>query len=356
MFKLRKSLFLAAIAMSLMSCGDENLSNDSQVRDYSSTFKALPSEAIYPANNQYSAAKEQLGELLFWDPILSGEQNTSCASCHHPEFAWADGRQFSIGADGVGLGPDRVGNDLTPIHSPTITNVAFTGLTMEHDINNFVSGGYFWDLRADTLEAQALQPIQNPVEMLGHNIPQENALQEVLLRLQANPEYVALFNQAFDGTQNITSDNLAKALATFQRKIVSVNSRFDQFLLGNETVFSEQEMIGLNKFIDGGCADCHSGPMLSDNLLNDEEPIVGNETVRTATLRNIALTSPYMHNGSILTLRDAVAIYEDREDLDVNIGEGDIADITAFLHTLTSSSFYKDKPESVPSGLPPGGL
>lgn len=346
-------------SIGLIGCagGDdgEGIEQDPEVRDYSTVFSPLPETAIYPANNPFSVRKEELGELLFWDPILSGNQNVACVSCHHPDFAWADGRAFSVGIDGVGLGPNRVGRELTPIHSPTILNVAFTGLTINSNTTDFNSGGYFWDLRAETLEEQALGPIQNPVEMLGHAIPEEQALPEAILRLKSVPEYVTLFNQVFGEADSVTSENLAKALATFQRKVISPNTRFDQFLLGDLSALTEQEVIGLNKFIDGGCADCHSGPMLSDNLINDEEPIVGEQTVRTATLRNIQLTAPYMHDGSILTLREAVAIYEDRDDLDVNIGEGDIDDITAFLRTLTTQAFYKDKPQSVPSGLQVGG-
>lgn len=327
---------------------------DPEVRDYSSVFTPLPTQVSYPADNAYNEHKEKLGELLFWDPILSGEQNTSCASCHHPDFAWADGRRFSIGSDGTGLGPTRQGNQITPIHSPTVMNMAFTGLT-NSTAQDFTSGGYFWDLRADTLEQQATGPILNPVEMLGYNLSPDQAFQEIVLRLNAIPEYVELFQLAFADPTPINQDNIAKALATFQRKIISPNSRFDRFLAGEVAALSQAEVIGLNKFIDGGCARCHSGPLLSDNLIHQGEAIINDVVVRTPSLRNIALTPPYMHDGSRPTLNSAIEAYEDRGDLELSIGEDDMADIEAFLRTLTNTDFYKQKPTSVPSGLAVGG-
>ena len=362
-----KPLSLSLIILcsaALMGCQNaEGPASDPQIRDYLDTFTPLPSAPVYPQGNQYNQIKEQLGELLFWDPILSGNQNVSCASCHHPDFGWADGRALSVGSDGVGLGPDRFGSQITPLHSPSILNVAFTGLENQALDESFVSGGYFWDLRAQTLEQQALGPITNPVEMLGFAIDAKQAMPELINRLQSIPEYVALFEQAFeqndaitnDTTSAITSENIAKALATFQRKIISPNTRFDQFLAGNQSVFTEREIIGLNKFIDGGCARCHGGPMLSDNLIHIGEAIINNHVVRTPTLRNISHTAPYMHDGSRSNLQAVLADYEDRGDIEVNIEDEDFADIIAFLATLNTDVFYKDKPVSVPSGLPVGG-
>lgn len=340
----------------LAGCGDSSITNDAELRDYSALFTTLPTASIYPDNNQYSEAKEQLGEMLFWDPILSGDQNVACASCHHPAFGWADGRDFSIGSDGLGLGPDRHGQEVTPVHSPTIMNTAFTGLLHSDFTDGFVSGGYFWDLRAETLEKQSLGPIANPVEMLGYNYSEAEIIPEIVARLSNNAEYVAMFEAAFGVRNAITSDNIANAIATFERKVISPQSRFDKFLRGETELFSEEEVIGLNTFIDGGCSRCHLGPMLSDNLVHVDDPIIeGLPAVRTPSLRNITKTAPYMHNGSQQTLRDAIAIYEDREDIDVAIGDGDFAELEAFLRTLTSETFYQSIPERVPSGLPVGG-
>lgn len=341
--------------VTLLGCENPaGMGNDAQPRDYSSIFKPLTS-SLYPSNNPYNESKEQLGEFLFWDPILSGDQNTSCASCHHPDFGWADGRAFSIGSDGIGLGPARYGFEVTPIHSPTIMNVAFTGMTNDVTTDNFISGGYFWDLRANTLEEQALGPIKNPVEMLGYNISEQEVMAEIVTRLQAIPEYVELFEQAFTVSDAINSENIVKALATFERKITTPNTRFDRFLSGEQTIFTQQEIIGLNKFIDGGCSRCHMGPMLSDNLLHIGEAIIGEDVVRTPSLRNISYTAPYMHDGSRARLIDAIAAYENRGDIEVTIGEDDFGDIEAFLRTLNTDNFYKGIPTTVPSGLTVGG-
>jgi cytochrome c peroxidase len=352
---LKLSLITLA-CISLIGCEDpEGLDNDAQIRDYSGVFTTLPIMPVYPNNNPFNESKEQLGELLYWEPILSGDKNTSCASCHHPDFGWADGRAFSIGSDGIGLGPARYGFEITPIHSLTIRNVAFIGITKNDIASDFIAGDYFWDLRAKTLEEQALGPIKNPIEMLGYNINEQEIMATIVTRLQNIPAYVELFSLAFETVDAINSENIAKALATFERKIISPNARFDQFLLGDTTAFTPQEVIGLNKFIDAGCARCHLGPMLSDNLLHEGEAIIGEEVVRTPSLRNISYTAPYMHDGSRANLIEAIAAYENRGDIEVNIGDGDFADIEAFLKTLNSDKFYRGKPEVVLSGLSVGG-
>ena len=346
---------LAVIASLVIGCGGEGVPADPEIRDYSDIFTALPTAAVYPADNEFNIEKEQLGELLFWDPILSGDQNVACASCHHPDFGWADGRRFSVGSDGIGLGPNRDGSQITPVHSPTILNTAFTGIDKNGLTDDFVSGGFFWDLRADSLEEQASGPIKNPVEMLGYNVSQAFIFDEIIMRLQAIPEYVDRFEQAFDTDDAITEENILKAIATFERKIISPNTKFDTFLAGDTSVFTQQEVIGLNKFIDGGCSRCHSGPMLSDNLLRDDDIIVGDTAVRTPTLRGLNVTAPFMHDGSSRTLRDAIAVYEERGDIEVGIDDDDFGDLEVFLNTLSTRNFYSEIPDSVPSGLAVGG-
>ena len=354
--KLNKTLLHFLPLMFLSACGGSGGSaNDTVIRDYSDTFSALPTESVYPANNPYSESKEKLGEMLFWDPILSGEQNVACASCHHPDFGWADGRNFSIGSDGIGLGPNRYGFEVTPIHSPTVMNTAFTGIDEDGVNDDFSAGGYFWDLRAATLEQQALGPIKNPVEMRGYNISEQDIFPEIITRLKNVPEYVELFEQAYGEGDVVTMENLAKAIATFQRKIISPQTRFDQFMSGDQSVFTEQEIAGLNKFIDGGCSRCHSGHMLSDNLIHEGEAIIEGVVVRTPSLRNLSFTAPYMHDGSETTIEDAIDVYDDRGDIDVSIGGGDVNEIAAFLRTLNTTDFYKKIPSSVPSGLTVGG-
>ena len=234
-------------------------------------------------------------------------------------------------------------------------NMAFTGITIDTELNNFEPGPYFWDLRTKTLEEQASGPITNPVEMLGYHYDEQEIFPEIVNRLENIAEYVDLFKAAFEQENPINQNNVAKGLATFQRKVMSTNSRFDQFLCGNINVFSAQEVIGLNKFIDGGCADCHNGPMLSDNEISPDEKILQElDAVRTPSLRNISKTAPYMQNGYRASLASAISIYEDRYDLGVSARAGDFDDIRLFLLTL-DTPVYSHIPERVPSGLPVGG-
>lgn len=348
---------LCFLLFSLLSAcgGEDGASGDTPVEPLSTFFKSIPEDPIYPESNPYSAAKAELGELLFWDPILSGEQNIACASCHHPDFAWADGRARSVGADGVGLGPDRIGFEETEFHSPSIVNVAFTGMGLEDD-PSFISGGYFWDLRAGTLEEQAIEPIKSDVEMRGFVVAEEDILPAVVARLENIPEYVEYFSQAFPEEAAISENTIAQALATFQRTITTGRTRFDDYLDGDDDALNRQEIIGLNKFVNGGCARCHSGPLLADNIIHLDQPVLRDEeAVRTASLRNVELTAPYMHNGSRRSLSDAIDLYEERGDLDVTLDDDDIGEIRAFLRTLTDDSFYRGIPDSVPSGLKVGG-
>lgn len=340
----------------LAGCEEEGASGDTPSEPYTSFFTPLPATAAFPADNAFSAEKRALGEFLFWDPILSGRMNVSCATCHHPDHGWADGRLFSIGVDGSGLGPNRSGVLETPFHSPSILNVAFTGLPQTEPDADFVSGSYFWDLRAGTLEEQAVNPIRSEVEMRSSDFLEDEILPEIVRRLSLIPEYQLLFESAFTDPDPITEENIARALATYQRTLITQPTDFDRFLAGDESALTAGEITGLNKFINGGCADCHSGPMLADNIIDATRPIqIDRPAVRTPTLRNVQLTAPYMHDGSRATLRDAIAIYEDRDDLRVTLEDDDFGDIELFLETLTDSNFPREVPPYVPSGLPVGG-
>ncbi|MEM6817909.1 MAG: cytochrome c peroxidase [Pseudomonadota bacterium] len=345
------------ISLALLSgCDEDGASGAAPSEPYTNFFTPLPAEAIFPEDNTFSEDKRQLGELLFWDPILSGRMNVSCASCHHPDHAWADGRDVSVGVDGVGLGPDRRGAALTARHSPSILNVAYTGLEQTEPADGFVSGGYFWDLRAGTLEAQAIEPILSEVEMRSIDFLEAEIMDTVMLRLEMIPEYLDRFQAVFGGPQPISEANIASALATYQRSLTTSRTRFDRFLDGNESALTPGEVVGLNKFINGGCTDCHSGPMLSDNEIDADKPIIaGLPAVRTPSLRNVQLTAPYMHDGSRPTLRDAIALYEERGDLGVTLDDDDFGDIEVFLRTLTDPDFPTSIPATVPSQLPVGG-
>ncbi len=352
----RVALIVAISMVSLAGCEGPGASGATPEAPYTSFFTPLPEAAIFPAENAFSEQKRVLGEFLFWDPILSGRMNVACATCHHPDHGWADGRMFSIGVDGAGLGPTRTGSLETPFHSPSVLNVAYTGLAQTEPAQGFVSGGYFWDLRAETLEDQALDPIKSEVEMRSSDFLEAEILPEIVARLSLIPEYQALFNAAFDGPDPISAENIARALATYQRTLITQRTRFDAFLDGDESALTSTEITGLNKFINGGCTDCHSGPMLADNLIDPTKPIqVDKPAVRTPSLRNVALTAPYMHDGSRATLIDAIALYEERDDLDVTLEDEDFGDIQQFLRTLTDNTFPRVIPVYVPSQLPVGG-
>ncbi|MEM9690224.1 MAG: cytochrome c peroxidase [Pseudomonadota bacterium] len=352
----RFSLTLLLSVLCLVGCEEDGASGDAPALPYTDFFTPIPTAEVFPPDNPYSDEKRELGELLFWDPILSGRMNVACASCHHPNHGWADGRRFSIGVDGLGLGPARSGLAETAFHSPSILNVAFTGLEQTQAPGDFVAGGYFWDLRAGTLEAQAIEPILSEVEMRSSDFLEEEIMEQVVLRLAMIPEYQRLFSAAFPGTDPISEINIARALATYQRTLVTQATRFDRFLAGDDTALSTNEITGLNKFINGGCTDCHSGPMLADNEIDPSKPIqVDRPAVRTPGLRNVALTAPYMHDGSRATLRDAIALYEDRDDLGVTLEDDDFGDIETFLRTLSDNNFPQTVPNFVPSQLPVGG-
>ena len=357
--KLLTGVFLFGFSLLAAGCGGGGGGGgdaDTPDQPLSDFFRPIPQTPAYPDDNPYSAEKEALGELLFWDPILSGDQNVACASCHHPAHAWGDGRSRSVGSDGVGLGPARTGAQVTEFNSPTVLNSAFAGLGTADSLDGFVAGPFFWDARAPSLEDQALEPIMQPVEMLGFNHAPADALALGVTRLGNIPEYVALFDDAFDDPDPITAENVARALATFQRKLITPPTRFDRFLEGDTASLSEREIEGLNKFVNVGCARCHNGVMLSDFEIHANQPVLrGLPAVRTAPLRNVTLTGPFMHNGTRATLTDAIEEYDDRNDLQVDMGGGDVGDIRAFLLTLTSASFYSNIPTSVPSGLAVGG-
>ncbi|MEM1152975.1 MAG: cytochrome-c peroxidase [Pseudomonadota bacterium] len=250
-----------AIMLLLAACGSEfdsrraGLTPEEAYRGLLSggIFSAIPEGPVYPADDPFSQAKASLGEMLFWDPLLSGDRDTACASCHHPEHEWADGRALSIDVGGQGLGPNRTGHKLTPLHSPSVLNVAFVGLSGEPS-PGFVSGPYFWDGRANTLEAQAIEPTKNEVEMRGSSYTEDDILPEIINRLERNAEYVTLFTLAFGADVQISEETIARALAAFQRRLITKPTRFDQFLNGDTSALSVAELEGLNTFIDVGCA------------------------------------------------------------------------------------------------------
>lgn len=310
-------------------------------------FQNLLIAPIIPANNPQTVEGIALGKKLFFDPILSADFSQACASCHMPENSFTDINTFSTGIHG----------DLGIRNSMPLFNMAW----------NF-DERFFWDGGAVSLEHQALQPVEDPLEM-------DNTWETVVDRLKNHPEYPELFQAAF-GNESISKELAARAIAQFERTLVSANSKFDQHLLGTATL-TMQEQNGLNVFMDeerGDCFHCHGNPnnplwtdnsfhnnaldtAFSDNGLGD---ITGDPAdigkFKTPSLRNLAYTAPYMHDGRFATLDEVIDHYseglQNSPTVDplmkavnqggVQLTDQDKADLKAFLLSLSDPSFISN--------------
>jgi len=285
-----------------------------------------------PNNNQGTPARVELGKALFFDPRLSDNNQMSCATCHNPSFDWTDGLPVSIG---------RNSKKLTR-STPTLLNTGYLRKL-------------FWDGRANSLEEQAVGPIKSAIEM-NQNI------EDLVRELQAIAGYQEMFEKAYPG-EGISEATIGKALASFERTIVSkFNSPFDRWLNGDQTAISASAKNGF-KLFDGKarCNVCHSGATFTDggfhNIgLNNGDDIGRYEFVKvkalkgafkTPTLRNVANTAPYMHNGELATLEAVIDHYIDgwksKPDLSPDIKPIDLtkqekADLIAFLETLSEQA------------------
>ena len=251
----------------------------------------LPSEAPAPAQNPTTHARVELGRRLFFDKRLSGDNGMSCATCHVPAKGFADGLPRAIGAGGKELARN----------TPTVLNVGFFS-------------SFLWDGRAASVEEQALGPIESPQEM-------DQDLDALVNELAAVPSYAEEFQQTFGRALN--KQDIARALAAYQRTLVTPNSPFDLYLGGDADALSSAAKEGLELFQGAAdCIRCHDGPLLSDGKYY-RLGVGGRDTgrggvsgleddrfrFRTPTLRNIAETGPYMHDGSLETLFDVVEFY-----------------------------------------------
>lgn len=255
------------------------------------TRLALPPAAPAPADNPTTPQKVDLGKQLFFDPRLSGDNTRSCASCHLPDKVFTDGLPRALGVGGKQL----------TRNTPTLLNVGFYA-------------SYFWDGRVASLEEQALVPIQSPNEM-NQNVD------ELEKELNAITGYRAQFQAVFGALA--TKANIAKALAAFQRSLISRDSLFDRFLAGNSSALSEEARRGWELFKgDAGCIRCHNGQNFSDSKFyrlgigfgdKGRGQMTGQKgdlfAFRTPGLRDVARTAPYMHDGSFETLSDVVEFY-----------------------------------------------
>lgn len=285
---MRTSLLLFLLALACGAAPQEK----KQPRDLPAFLGPLP-KPVEPAGNPSTPAKVELGRMLYYEPRISGNGTISCATCHNPALGWADGLAKGIGINGAKLGRS----------SPTVANAAYYELQ-------------FWDGRAPSLEEQAKGPVENPSEMGGRG-------DRVVATLKAIPGYVRRFEETF-GSPDVTFDKFAMAVAAFERTVVDLDSPFDRWARGDDKAMTEAAVRGLDLFAGkANCAVCHSGPALADKRFHNiglPDADVGRFAVskaeidkgafKTVTLRNIALTAPYMHDGSLKTLREVIDHYE----------------------------------------------
>lgn len=302
-------------------------------------FKPLPAVVENPAN-AITDAKVDLGRMLYYEKRLSKNQDVSCNTCHLLDKYGVDGLATSTGHR----------NQKGGRNAPTVYNAA-------------LHIAQFWDGRAADVEAQAKGPVMNPIEMA---MPDEK---QVLTVLKSIPGYVDAFAKAFPGEQDAVSyDNMAKAIGAFERKLVTP-SRFDKFLTGDQSALTDAEKDGFNQFVQTGCTVCHNGtdvggamyqklglvkawPDASDPgrakiTNNDADKMV----FKVPSLRNIAKTGPYFHNGSIATLEDAVTKMGEHQ-LGRTLSAEDVKKIVTFLNSLTGEipQDYVKEPALPPSG------
>lgn len=322
-----------------------------------------------------------LGRWLFFDPILSATGTVACATCHHPDYGWADGRATPLGVYSEGLGPRRQRSEAAemqplPRNTPTILNVAFNGLRLDQVLDP-KTAPMFWDNRVQGLEAQVIHPIQSREEMRGDACTEAEAVPLMVQRLKQIPLYRQHFAQVFQG--EITSTRVMQSIATFERSLIACDSPFDRFMRGDSKALNALQKRGLETFHRAGCSLCHNGPMLSDYQLHAigvNDAGSRRDNFRTPTLRQLRDTAPYMHHGEMRTLDEVLLFYDrlmdhaaetldggDQESLppldpllrQMSLLPDDHEQLKAFLEALNSDTFDRSIPASVPSGLPVAG-
>lgn len=339
---MKKLSLLVILLVMLISCSkDPQVVTGSQTTPYNLVIpNSLPKMNI-PADNPLTVEGVALGRKLFYDNILSANNTMSCGSCHQFKKYFVD----SIGAFSKG-----------------IDNIAGTRNSMPL-FNMGYAKNYFWDGGATSLEAQVAGPITNKIEL-------HETLENVVSKLQAHPQYPSLFKKAF-GSDRITTKHLFYAIAQFERTMISGNSKFDQWRRG-EVQLSDAETRGMNLYNDdskGDCVHCHTfGSTFTDfeyrNTGLDSIPVdkgrglitlntADDGKFKTPSLRNIAMTAPYMHDGRFLTLQTCIEHYnknfhytanlapELKSKLKNRLTEQDVQDLVAFLNTLTDEDLLK---------------
>lgn len=322
---MRYSTLTATLALATAMAAPA-LAND-ELRSYANDlFDPIPLSTPEIEGNIISRQRVDLGAKLFFDPRMSRSGLFSCQSCHNVGLGGVDGLETSIGH----------GWQAGPRNSPTVYNAVF-------------NIAQFWDGRAQDLAEQAMGPVQAGVEM-------NNTPDRLLETLNSMQEYIDAFAEAFPGEENpVTFENFAMAIEAFEATLTTPNSRFDQFLNGADTL-NDQEMRGLQAFLDEGCAACHAGVNMggegyypfglverpgADVLPEGDrgrfqvtETAADDYVFRAAPLRNIELTAPYFHSGVVWSLEEAVAVMGVSQ-LGADLSDDQVDDIAAFLRTLT---------------------
>jgi len=326
MFKIRSLVTALALASSV---------------SVASAWDALPTQVDSPADNPTTAAKVELGQMLFHDPRLSSTDTVSCSSCHNTMLGGEDNRPNSMGVNGQTGGRS----------APTVWNAAFNTVQ-------------FWDGRAASLEAQAAGPVTNPIEM------GMKSWDDVVARLKSIEGYQQSFEKAF-GKDAISKDNATKAIAAYERTLITPNSPYDRYVSGDKSALSAQQVRGMEKVAQLGCTNCHSGPAFNGPGMFQKFPAIPDgyweaqyhiskdkglaevsknpadeHLFKVSTWRNIALTAPYFHNGSVKTLDKAVMLMA-KVQLGKDLTKEETADIAAFLNGLTGE-FPKQKMPTLP--------
>ncbi len=356
-YYVKNYIFLSVLILIASCCDDMPSSNDSlldipydpspYVLDIPSHFPAM----VIPQDNPMTMEGVDLGKMLFYDPILSVDNTLSCSSCHLPEGSFTDNKAFSPGVTDM----------LTNRSSMSLLNIGFN--------NN----GLFWDGRVNTLEEQALLPVEDPIEL-------HNSWPDVEDRLRVDAEYPKLFRKAFgiSDTTEISKDLAVKAIAQFERSLISSGrSKYDLVIAGDE-VFTDEELLGHNIFFDidpdvrrhAECGHCHNAPLFTtdeyfNNGLDDVDEMAladdgrgavtrvsfDNGKFRVPTLRNIMQSAPYMHDGRFTTLDEVIDHYDHgvkfSRNVDpnlrvLNLSQEDRQALKAFIMTLEDPVFMND--------------
>lgn len=352
-------IFVVTVSLFFFSFQYDRRKTDPYPLQYPSYFGG---RFTIPEDNPLTKEGVHLGRLLFYEPKLSKENKITCGTCHQQKLAFTDGKSFSEGVDGT----------LTKRSSMSLVNLLW--------VRNF-----FWDGRVNSLEAQAIVPLTDAHEM-------GQSLEDAASKLKATTLYPELFRKAF-GASEITGDLILKSLAQFERTLISADAPYDKYLTGSYTL-TEEELKGMKLFMTtpspernirgGNCGHCHGTPKLFSELFHNngldsipKDPgrmeftnqSIDEGRFRVPTLRNIALTAPYMHDGRFKTLEEVLNHYNEHIQQSATLSpfianatneaggkslmltEPEKKEIIAFLHTLTDSTFINNPEFSDPDTL-----